>query len=116
MRGDQGGELRLNTKVIRIDRITNGLALETTQGRFITKYAINCAGLHSDRMAKLAGVNPLAKIIPFRGEYYAVSEEKAKMIKGNIYPLPDPRVPFLGVHLTPRMSGQVKYEPNYSIN
>jgi L-2-hydroxyglutarate oxidase len=73
---------------------------------------VNCAGLHSDRIAKLAGLNPGAKIVPFRGEYYELLPSRASLVKGLIYPVPDPAFPFLGVHLTRMIDGSVHAGPN----
>ena len=70
-------------------------------------HVLTCAGLQSDRVAVLTGCSTEPKIVPFRGEYLLLSPEKAKLIKGNIYPVPDPAFPFLGVHFTPRMNGEV---------
>jgi 2-hydroxyglutarate dehydrogenase len=76
------------------------------------KYVIACAGLHSDRIAVKSGCNPLPKIVPFRGEYLLLKPEKRNLVRGNIYPVPDPKFPFLGVHFTPRMNGDVWLGPN----
>uniref|UniRef100_F1L3J1 L-2-hydroxyglutarate dehydrogenase, mitochondrial n=1 Tax=Ascaris suum TaxID=6253 RepID=F1L3J1_ASCSU len=76
------------------------------------KYVITCAGLHSDRVARLSGCPEVPKIIPFRGEYLLLTSEKKNRIKTNVYPVPDPRLPFLGVHFTPRMNGDVWLGPN----
>jgi L-2-hydroxyglutarate oxidase len=73
---------------------------------------VNCAGLHSDRIAKLAGLNPDARIVPFRGEYYELLPTRASLVKGLIYPVPDPAFPFLGVHLTRMIDGSVHAGPN----
>lgn len=73
---------------------------------------IICAGLHADRVAKLAGDREDPKIVPFRGEYYLLKPEKRSLVKGLVYPVPDPRYPFLGVHLTPRTDGEVMVGPN----
>lgn len=73
---------------------------------------VNCAGLHSDRIAKLAGLNPDARIVPFRGEYYELLPTRASLVKGLIYPVPDPAFPFLGVHLTKMIDGSVHAGPN----
>ncbi|GLB66552.1 L-2-hydroxyglutarate oxidase [Arthrobacter mangrovi] len=73
---------------------------------------IVCAGLHADRVAKLAGDDDDPKIVPFRGEYYLLRPEKRDLVKGLVYPVPDPRYPFLGVHLTPRVDGEVMVGPN----
>ena len=72
-------------------------------------YILTCAGLYSDRVASMTGCLSEPKIVPFRGEYLLLSPEKSKLIRGNIYPVPDPAFPFLGVHFTPRLNGEVKY-------
>ncbi|BAZ07637.1 L-2-hydroxyglutarate oxidase [Calothrix sp. NIES-3974] len=108
----QGGELRLNTKVLRIISTSDRQIIETNNGEFATKFVINCAGLFSDRIAKLAGVNPQAKIVPFRGEYYELIPEKRYLVKGLIYPVPNPAFPFLGVHFTRMIDGSVHAGPN----
>lgn len=109
----QGGELRLATKVEKIQYTANNtVVLETNQGSFETRFVINCAGLHSDRVAKLGQVNPQAKIVPFRGEYYELVPEKRYLVKGLIYPVPNPAFPFLGVHFTRMIDGSVHAGPN----
>ena len=70
-------------------------------------YVLTCTGLYSDRVAAMTGCPPEPKIVPFRGEYLLLSPEKSKLIRGNIYPVPDPAFPFLGVHFTPRLNGEV---------
>ncbi|NEU71187.1 L-2-hydroxyglutarate oxidase [Hassallia byssoidea VB512170] len=107
-----GGELRLNTKVEKISRSGKNQVLETNNGTFETRFVINCAGLHSDRLAKLAQVNPQAKIVPFRGEYYELTPEKRYLVKTLIYPVPNPDFPFLGVHFTKMIDGSVHAGPN----
>lgn len=107
----QGGELRLNTKVERIVKSGNQV-VETNNGSFETRFVINCAGLHSDRIAKLGKVNPEAQIVPFRGEYYELVPEKRYLVKGLIYPVPNPDFPFLGVHFTRMIDGSVHAGPN----
>ena len=107
-----GGKLRLNTKVEKIIANGQGQVLETTQGAFEVKFAINCAGLFSDRMAKLGGVDPKAKIVPFRGEYYELRPEKRGLVKHLIYPVPNPNFPFLGVHFTRMIDGSIHAGPN----
>lgn len=77
-----------------------------------TKYVLTCGGLYSDKLAEMTGCPRSPQIVPFRGEYLVLNPEKAHMIKGNIYPVPDPRFPFLGVHFTPRMDGTVWVGPN----
>ncbi|MDJ0677805.1 MAG: L-2-hydroxyglutarate oxidase [Calothrix sp. MO_167.B42] len=108
----QGGELRLNTKVEKIIKDGNHQVLETNNGTFATRFVINCAGLYSDRMAKLGKVDPQAKIVPFRGEYYELTPEKRYLVKGLIYPVPNPEFPFLGVHFTRMIDGSVHAGPN----
>lgn len=108
----QGGELRLNTKVLKISPSGKHHVLETNQGNFATRFVINCAGLHSDRIAKLGGVQPQAKIVPFRGEYYELTPEKRYLVKTLIYPVPNPEFPFLGVHFTKMIDGSVHAGPN----
>ncbi|GAB4376261.1 MAG: L-2-hydroxyglutarate oxidase [Calditrichia bacterium] len=109
---EKGGEVRLNCRVIGCRRETGGLVLETTQGEIHTKNLVNCAGLQSDRVAKLCGVEPGLKIIPFRGEYYKLVPEKEYLVKNLIYPVPDPQFPFLGVHFTRMIHGGVEAGPN----
>ncbi|MBD2461554.1 L-2-hydroxyglutarate oxidase [Oscillatoria sp. FACHB-1407] len=109
---EQGGDLRLSTKVLRIVKTAKGQMLETSQGEFETRFVINCAGLHSDRVAKLNNVDPQAKIVPFRGEYYELVPEKRHLVKGLIYPVPNPDFPFLGVHFTRMIDGTVHAGPN----
>jgi len=108
----QGGELCLNTKVERIVTAQDSSILETNQGSFQARFVINCAGLHSDRVAKLGQLNPEAKIVPFRGEYYELVPEKRYLVKTLIYPVPNPEFPFLGVHFTRMIDGSVHAGPN----
>ena len=108
----QGGELHLNTKVEQITNTGNTQVLETTNGTFETRFIINCAGLHSDRVAKQGQVKPPAKIVPFRGEYYELKPEKRYLVKTLIYPVPNPNFPFLGVHFTRMIDSSVHAGPN----
>jgi L-2-hydroxyglutarate oxidase len=108
----QGGELRLNTKVEKISETGEAQVLGTNNGTFETRFAINCAGLHSDRIAKLGHVDPKVKIVPFRGEYYELKPEKRYLVKTLIYPVPNPAFPFLGVHFTRMIDGSVHAGPN----
>ncbi len=108
----QGGDLRLNTKVLRIVPSSQDQVLETNNGNFETKFVINCAGLHSDRIAKLNNIDPKAKIVPFRGEYYELVPEKRYLVKTLIYPVPNPDFPFLGVHFTRMIDNSVHAGPN----
>lgn len=108
----KGGDIILNTKLIGSKRKKNLTLLETNNIDIETKKVINCAGLHSDRIAKLMGDEPEVKIIPFRGEYYTLKKDREYLVKGLIYPTPDPAFPFLGVHLTQTMKGWVEAGPN----
>ena len=109
---EQGGELKLNTKVINIRNIQNNKILETTQGEIKAKFMINCAGLYSDFITKLDGFRPPAQIIPFRGEYYQLKPNKNYLVNSLIYPVPNPEFPFLGVHFTRMIDGSVHAGPN----
>lgn len=107
-----GGEINTNCKFISMKKYSDGLILKTSCGEIKTNFIINCAGLYSDRVAKLCGVNPGLKIIPFRGEYFKLKNEKEYLVKNLIYPVPDPRFPFLGVHFTRMIQGGVEAGPN----
>ena len=109
---ERGVKLFNNTRVVKIQEIKEGYVLETNQGDYTCKFLINCAGLYSDRVAKLAKVNPPAKIVPFRGEYYELTPEKRYLVNNPIYPVPNPHFPFLGVHFTPGIDGSVHAGPN----
>jgi (S)-2-hydroxyglutarate dehydrogenase len=109
---NQGGDLRLNTKVLRIVPSGKNQILETNNGTFETRFLINCAGLHSDRIAKKGGVDPKAKIVPFRGEYYELTPSKRYLVKTLIYPVPNPDFPFLGVPFTRMIDNSVHAGPN----
>lgn len=107
-----GGEIVCGAKVTGLRRDGEANVVESTAGIFRTTHLINCAGLYSDQIAKLAGVHLDLQIIPFRGEYYEVRRERRHLIKNLIYPVPDPRFPFLGVHFTRRVNGSVEAGPN----
>lgn len=108
----QGGEIQFNTQLQHIHKVPEGILLETNQGMIHAQFIINCAGLYSDRVAQLSQVNPEAKIIPFRGEYYELTPEKSYLVKTLIYPVPNPNFPFLGVHFTRMIDGSVHAGPN----
>ncbi|NDJ16487.1 L-2-hydroxyglutarate oxidase [Myxacorys almedinensis] len=108
----QGADLRLSTRVESCIRTTEGYEIATSRGSFTARFLINCAGLHCDRVAKLAAATPPAKIVPFRGEYYELTPEKRYLVKGLIYPVPNPNFPFLGVHFTRMIDGTVHAGPN----
>lgn len=109
---ERGGELFLNTKVEAISNDGDVVVIDTNKGAFRTKFVINCAGLHSDRVAKLGGAEVGAKIVPFRGEYYELKPEKRYLVKNLIYPVPNPDFPFLGVHFTRMIGGDIHAGPN----
>ncbi len=99
-------------KVIRFDKHDFYTSVVTNNGAFSTRYIINCAGLQSDRIAKMDGVEPGVRIIPFRGDYYRLSEDAKEKVKNLIYPVPDPALPFLGLHFTRMIDGSVECGPN----
>jgi L-2-hydroxyglutarate oxidase len=108
-----GGDLRLNTPALAIRPGSRG-GVEIATGKEVLRadVLVNCAGLHSDRVASLAGLTPPVKIVPFRGEYFTLRPESAHLVRGLIYPVPDPTLPFLGVHLTRMLDGSVHAGPN----
>jgi (S)-2-hydroxyglutarate dehydrogenase len=107
---------RLAEKVIaRVERITRGareVVVHSTAGDIVADYLVNCAGLHSDRVARMTGADPRAQIVPFRGEYYELKPSAWHLCRNLIYPTPDPQFPFLGVHFTRMISGAVECGPN----
>lgn len=107
-----GGQLFTGAKVTGIVRRGPEAVIETTRGSFGAGYIINCAGLHSDRIVRLAGDRPEVIIVPFRGEYYELAPERRSLVRGLIYPVPDPALPFLGVHFTRHVNGGVEAGPN----
>ncbi|BAZ46037.1 FAD dependent oxidoreductase [Chondrocystis sp. NIES-4102] len=109
---ENGVDLYNNTRVQDIKTTAEGHILITNNGEYQTKFLINCAGLYSDRLTKLAQEQAPAKIIPFRGEYYELTPEKRYLVNGAIYPVPNPNFPFLGVHFTPGIDGSVHAGPN----
>ncbi len=108
----RGAEVVTGAGVRGIRRDGALLTLETDAGPVSTRHLINCAGLHSDRVAALMGIRPEVQIIPFRGEYYMLKPERRSLVRGLIYPVPDPRFPFLGVHFTRTVHGDVEAGPN----
>ncbi|RPJ83654.1 MAG: L-2-hydroxyglutarate oxidase, partial [Acidobacteria bacterium] len=109
---DAGGEVRTNTRVVRGIRRADHVLLETTAGPVQARLLINCGGLQSDRVARACGVEPGVKIVPFRGEYYKLAPERQHLVRNLVYPVPDPRFPFLGVHFTRMIRGGVEAGPN----
>ncbi|MFE2067213.1 L-2-hydroxyglutarate oxidase [Streptomyces sp. NPDC059467] len=107
-----GGEIRLGFPVTSITNVPNGMEVASARERVRVDRLILCAGLHSDAVAKLAHDKQEPKIIPFRGEYMLLKPDKTHLVRGLVYPVPDPRYPFLGVHFTPRVDGSVEVGPN----
>jgi (S)-2-hydroxyglutarate dehydrogenase len=109
---ERGSRVVTSARATAIKRDNGRAVVETTAGPFAAKQVVNCAGLHSDRVTRLSGGKPSAKVIPFRGEFYALRPEGQHLVKMLIYPVPDPAYPFLGVHFTRRMSGLIECGPN----
>lgn len=109
---EQGAELRLSTKLLGVHESSEGVNLQSTQGDFTTRFLINTGGLYSDHIARFAGAPTTARIIPFRGEYYELLPTRHYLVKGLIYPVPNPNFPFLGVHFTRMIDGGVHAGPN----
>ena len=108
----RGGTVLTSAAATGIRRGTSEIVVETSRGAFSATALINCAGLHSDRVSRMAGDEPGVMIVPFRGEYYDLVPERAWLVRALIYPVPDPRFPFLGVHFTRRITGKVDAGPN----
>lgn len=107
-----GGEIKLGEKVISIKPENNRVHVETKKRSYTARLLINCAGLYSDKIARLTTRQVNVKIIPFRGEYYKLKKEKEFLVRNLIYPVPDPNFPFLGVHFTRMINGGVEAGPN----
>jgi L-2-hydroxyglutarate oxidase LhgO len=107
-----GGTIQLNTRVLRIVPGSGETTIETNQGTVHAKCVVTCGGLHADRLVKMSGQKPSAKIIPFRGEYYVIKKERQHLVRHLIYPVPDPKFPFLGVHFTRLIHGGIEAGPN----
>ncbi|PYS37588.1 MAG: L-2-hydroxyglutarate oxidase [Acidobacteria bacterium] len=107
-----GGQVLINCEVRRIAKRAGEVVLETTRGAIKASRIINCAGLHSDRIMRLAGDESTLRIVPFRGEYYEIVPARRHLVRNLIYPVADPRFPFLGVHFTRRISGGIEAGPN----
>ena len=107
-----GGEVRLSTSPHAIRETGNAVEIDTGSETLRADRMIACAGLQSDRIARMAGVQIAHRIVPFRGEYYRLAPERAGLVDAMIYPVPDPDLPFLGVHLTPMIDGSISVGPN----
>jgi Predicted dehydrogenase len=108
----RGGEIRLNSEVRRIHEKPDGITIDCDNTSFSARFMINCAGLHCDQVASMQGIHPGMRIIPFRGEYYELKPEKRQLVRNLIYPVPNPKFPFLGVHFTRMTDGRVLAGPN----
>jgi len=107
-----GATIRFNTEVTDIQERDGGLVVETDQGEVQARALINCAGLQSDLVARMTGSTEGVRIVGFRGEYYKLAPESSRLVRGLVYPVPDPRFPFLGVHFTKKIDGSVEAGPN----
>lgn len=108
----KGGRVVTGARAVGMREETGGIVIETVAGEFSARHAVNCAGLHSDRVAALAGRGRTVRIVPFRGEYFEVKKEAEHLCRHLIYPVPDPSFPFLGVHYTRMVLGGVECGPN----
>ena len=109
---DRGVEIMVDAGVSAIRRDGDGLVLETARGAVRARHLVNCAGLYSDRVAAMMGIEPEVRIVPFRGEYYMLKPDRRWLVQNLIYPVPDPEFPFLGVHFTRTVHGDVEAGPN----
>ncbi len=107
----RGGEIRFSSEVISLQQ-KGSWRIQTHSGDYEADFIINCAGLHSDRVSRMGGSRDGAKIVPFRGEYYTIRPERQFLVRNLIYPVPDPKFPFLGVHFTRMIRGGVEAGPN----
>lgn len=107
-----GGNIHLGIKVVDINKSENRNIINTNKEEIETKVIINCSGLYSDRIARLTEEKVDLKIIPFRGEYYKIKDSRKHLVNNLIYPVPDPKFPFLGVHFTRRIDGSIEAGPN----
>jgi (S)-2-hydroxyglutarate dehydrogenase len=108
----RGTVIRTSARVTGIQRTGDGFDLATASGPIQARHLVNCAGLYSDVVARMAGARPGVRIVPFRGEYYMIRPERHDLVRGLIYPVPDPEFPFLGVHFTRTIHGEVEAGPN----
>jgi L-2-hydroxyglutarate oxidase LhgO len=107
-----GAQIRLGVMVSGIREGAGEVVVESMAGPIVARHAIVCAGLHADRLAAMAGSTDAPRIVPFRGDYYTLTQDARHLVRGLIYPVPDPRFPFLGVHFTKRIDGAVWAGPN----
>src|SRR5262245_20359191 len=108
----RGGDVLCSARTLGVRENGQQITIETAAGAFTSNYLVTCAGLHSDRVAKLTGIRPEAQIVPFRGEFYELKHEAQHLCRNLIYPVPNPAFPFLGVHFTRMIQGGVECGPN----
>ncbi len=109
---ENGGEVLTGARVLEISSDREGVRIGTTLGEVAAGRLINCAGLYADKLALDVGIEPGLRIVPFRGEFYSLAQERSGLVNGLVYPVPDPQLPFLGVHFTKRIDGTVEAGPN----
>lgn len=109
---EAGGQVVLDAEVTHIEQRDGQVVVESSSGEYSGRALVNCAGLYSDRVARMTGAAPRARIVPFRGEYYKLRPEAKYLVRNLIYPVPDPAFPFLGVHFTRMIDGSVECGPN----
>ena len=109
---NKGGDVEYFQEIVNITENNDSKLVSSKKETFTGDFLINCAGLFSDKVAKLDGLNPKVKIIPFRGEYYEIINEKSHLLNNMIYPIADPELPFLGIHLTKTVDGRIEAGPN----
>jgi L-2-hydroxyglutarate oxidase len=109
---EHGGTTWTGARVLKVHHHPGEIVLETARGAVHCRHLIGCGGLYSDRLARMCGVDPQVQIVPFRGEYYELAPHRQYLVKNLIYPVPDPRFPFLGVHFTRLIQGGVEAGPN----
>ena len=107
-----GGAIQKSSRVTGIEQRRDGIILKTGRGEVHVRYLVNCGGLQSDRIARMCGLNPGLKIVPFRGEYYQLAPERHSLVRNLVYPVPDPAFPFLGAHFTRMIHGGIEAGPN----
>ena len=112
---EEGGEIRTGARLVDVRRDGASLRLVTEAGDVAASALVNCAGLHSDRVARMCGLDPGLRIVPFRGDYFELDSPPEALLRWPIYPVPDPRLPFLGVHFTPDLAGRVEVGPNAAL-
>ena len=109
---NKGGDVEYFQEIVNITENNDSKLVSSKKETFTGDFLINCAGLFSDKVARLDGLNPKVKIIPFRGEYYEIINEKSHLLNNMIYPIADPDLPFLGIHLTKTVDGRIEAGPN----